>query len=114
MMGPRLTHSDYNKQMTSAAEESKGKETSENKQPIEQSSDIDKKQLEVVVSMFNDFLEPVWTNLKFELHDRLDRYYVSVIDSATDEVIKEIPPKKMLDMYADMAEFMGFLIDEKI
>lgn len=54
------------------------------------------------------------TSIKFELHDKLDRYYVSVIDKNTDEVIKEIPPKKMLDMYAAMAEFMGFIVDEKV
>ncbi|MFP3361912.1 flagellar protein FlaG, partial [Planococcus sp. SIMBA_143] len=50
---------------------------------------------------------------KFELHDKLEKYYVTVVDSETKEVIKEIPPKKFLDMYAQMAEFMGILIDEK-
>lgn len=66
------------------------------------------------VDKLNSFMEPVQRNLKFELHDKLGKYYVSVIDSTTSEVIKEIPPKKMLDMYAAMAEFMGILIDEKI
>nr|WP_289037040.1 flagellar protein FlaG [uncultured Allobacillus sp.] len=67
-----------------------------------------------LVKGLNDFIEPMHTSIKFELHDKLDRYYVSVIDKNTDEVIKEIPPKKMLDMYAAMAEFMGFIVDEKV
>ncbi|WP_342744356.1 flagellar protein FlaG [Oceanobacillus rekensis] len=44
----------------------------------------------------------------------MGKYYVTVIDSNTREVIKEIPPKKMLDMYAEMADFMGMLVDKKI
>ena len=66
------------------------------------------------IEKMNDFLSPTRRNLKFELHDKLERYYVSVVDSNTDEVIKEIPPKKFLDMYAAMAEYMGILVDKKI
>ena len=66
------------------------------------------------VKGLNEFIEPMQTSIKFELHDKLDRYYVSVVDKNTDEVIKEIPPKKMLDVYAAMAEFMGFIVDEKV
>jgi flagellar protein FlaG len=70
--------------------------------------------IEQAVNRVNNFLEPVRRNLKFELHDKLDKYYVTVIDSSTDEVLKEIPPKEMLDMYAEMVEFMGLLVDRKI
>ena len=31
-----------------------------------------------------------------------------------EEVIREIPPKKMLDMYAEMADFMGLLVNKRI
>jgi len=75
---------------------------------------INKEELDNVVTKINEFLEPIRRNVKFELHEKLDKYYVTVIDSNTKEVIKEIPPKKLLDMYAEMADFMGFLIDKKI
>lgn len=75
---------------------------------------ISKESVVEAVDKMNSFLEPTRRNLKFELHEKLDKYYVSVIDSSTNEVIKEIPPKKMLDMYAEMAEFMGILVDRKI
>lgn len=77
-------------------------------------SSIHKKDVESLVSKMNDFFEPHHTNLKFQFHDELKEYYVTVVDPVTNEVIKEIPPKKFLDMYASMAEFMGLLIDEKI
>ncbi|PKR77990.1 flagellar biosynthesis protein FlaG [Halalkalibacillus sediminis] len=76
--------------------------------------EISKDRAMELVDGLNEFMEPMNTSIKFEFHDKLDRYYVSVIDSNTDEVIKEIPPKKMLDVYAAMAEFMGFIVDERI
>lgn len=69
--------------------------------------------LEKAITGLNEFLEPLRTSARFQLHEKLNRYYVSVINTDTDEVIKEIPPKKMLDMYAEIAEFMGILMDEK-
>ncbi|SES71458.1 flagellar protein FlaG [Salinibacillus kushneri] len=62
----------------------------------------------------NKFLEPIHTSIRYEFHEKLEDYYVTIVDQETDEVIKEIPPKKMLDMYAAMAEFMGFIVDEKV
>lgn len=66
------------------------------------------------VDSLNGFIEPLYTNLKFVYHEELNEYYVTVINPLTDEVIKEIPPKKILDLYASMTESMGILIDEKI
>ncbi|TAA72232.1 flagellar protein FlaG [Planococcus salinarum] len=61
----------------------------------------------------NDFLEPTTTAVKFLLHEGLNEYYVQVINPLTDEVLKEIPNKKFLDMYASMTELMGLIVDEK-
>jgi flagellar protein FlaG len=76
--------------------------------------DYDKADIEKKIDTMNTFLEPTHTNLKFEMHEKLKEYYVAVVDSETQEVIKEIPPKQLLDAYAKMAEFMGLLVDEKI
>ena len=65
------------------------------------------------VESMNEFLEPTSTNVKFQLHEELEVYYVQVIDSKTDEVLREIPNKKFLDMYASMADLAGLIVDEK-
>jgi flagellar protein FlaG len=84
-------------------------------QPMEENhKDPSKKQVESAVEKLNDFVEPLRTNLKFQLHEELNEYYVTVVNPNTNEVIKEIPSKKILDMYAAMADYMGFLIDKKI
>ncbi|MEB5450210.1 MULTISPECIES: flagellar protein FlaG [Virgibacillus] len=75
---------------------------------------VTKDKLKTAVERLNKFIEPLRTDLRFKYHEKLNEYYVAVVNPLTDEIIKEIPPKKMLDMYADMAEFMGILIDEKI
>ena len=43
----------------------------------------------------NDLLEANHSSSKFMYHDGLDRYYVTVVDKDTDEVVKEIPPQKI-------------------
>lgn len=75
---------------------------------------IEKEDMEKAVSAWNEFIQPVRRNIKFEFHEKLEQYYVTVVDSDTDQVIREIPQKKFLDMYAEMADFMGFLIDKKV
>jgi len=77
-------------------------------------SAVQAKDVESVVTILNGFIDPSRTNLKFVYHEQLNEYYVTVVNPLTNETVREIPPKKMLDMYAAMAEFMGILIDEKI
>lgn len=75
------------------------------KQPLEK--------LESKIQEINEILETVTTAVKFQLHEKLEVYYVQVINTKTDEVMKEIPQKKFLDMYASMVEFAGVIVDEK-
>lgn len=53
------------------------------------------------------------TNLSFKYHDETNRISITVTDSDTDEVIREIPPEKALDMLAKAWEMAGLLVDEK-
>ncbi len=73
-----------------------------------------RRQMETIVDGMNDFMKPMNMSVRFELHDELNEYYVTVVDVATDEVIREIPSKKFLDMYAAMTEYMGLFVDKKI
>lgn len=74
-----------------------------------------KEELEKVVNGMNDFLKASPnTHLKFQFHDELNEYYVTIIDDVTQEIVREIPPKKMLDMFAAMTEYIGLMVDKKI
>jgi flagellar protein FlaG len=80
----------------------------------ESNVNVSEEKLREVVTGLNDFLNPTQTSLKFELHDKLNEYYVTIVDDATKEVVREIPSKKLLDMYATMTEIVGFIVDKKI
>ena len=75
---------------------------------------VTKEKVEEVVKGMNEFLEASNTSLKFEFHEKLKEYYVSIVDNDTSEVVREIPAKKMLDMYAAMTEYIGLVVDKKI
>lgn len=77
--------------------------------PVQGEEDIEK-----VVKGLNEFLQQTNTHIKFELHDELNEYYVTVVDNQTNEVVREIPSKKILDIYAKMTEYIGLFFDKKI
>lgn len=61
----------------------------------------------------NKALMGTTTNLKFSIHEKTKEIMVKVINSETNEVMREIPPEKTLDMVAKMMELSGLIIDEK-
>ena len=80
----------------------------------EESQTIPKEKMEGVVEGLNKYLKQSNTALKFQYHEKLQEYYVTLVDEKTKEVVREIPPKKMLDFYAAMTEFLGLIVDKKI
>ncbi|GGE36284.1 hypothetical protein GCM10011391_13870 [Pullulanibacillus camelliae] len=66
------------------------------------------------VDQLNQMIQIHHTELHFVLHDKLDTYYVQVVDEDSQQVLREIPPKKILDIYASMLQHMGLLVDDKI
>ena len=69
---------------------------------------------EKMTESLNKFLETTSTKLRYEYHEKLNKYYVTLVDKQTDEVVQEIPNKKLMDMHAAMLDFVGVLIDRKI
>jgi flagellar protein FlaG len=89
-------------------------EAKQSKPVYKEEQEASKEQLNNAVKSLNEFLKPPHTSLKFEIHDKLNEYYVTIVDDVTKEVVREIPSKKLLDMHAAMKEFIGLLFDKKI
>lgn len=51
--------------------------------------------------------------LKFSIHSKTHQIMVKVVNPDTNEVVREIPPEKVLDMVAKMWELAGLFVDEK-
>lgn len=81
--------------------------------PLENSEET-KAKVREAVKMMNEVLGSNQNASKFIYHEGLNSYYVAVVDSATEEVIREIPPKKLLDAFYEMQKLVGMFVDEKI
>ncbi|SNS48820.1 flagellar protein FlaG [Anaerovirgula multivorans] len=62
----------------------------------------------------NKSFEPFDRRFEISVHEKMNAVMVKVINTMNDEVIREIPPEKILDMVAYMLEVAGILIDEKV
>jgi len=88
------------------------KEEGKIEQPIEYK--ITKEIIDHKVNELNTLLEPKYVSIRFEWHEKLHDYYVKVVNTENERVIREIPSKQFLDRYASMMEFIGLLVDEKV
>lgn len=59
----------------------------------------------------NKKIEIYDTRLEFSIHEKTNEIMIKVIKN--DEVIREIPQEKILDMVAKMMELAGIIVDEK-
>lgn len=62
----------------------------------------------------NKSFEPFDRRFEISVHEKMNAVMVKVINTTNDEVIREIPSEKILDMVAYMLEVAGILIDEKV
>lgn len=53
------------------------------------------------------------TRCEYSYHKETNRVSIKVINDATNEVVREIPPEKSLDMLQKMWEMAGILVDER-
>ena len=65
------------------------------------------------IDEINKKIRPTNTQCEFKYHEKTNRISITVRDRGTDEVIREIPPEKTLDMIAKSLELAGILVDEK-
>lgn len=112
-----LTHSgaDINENTNTST----NKSVSEGK-PVSQMSEIEKRELRISDRVVIDAIEKAnkaisVSNRKFEysIHEKTKEIMIKVIDSDTNEVVREIPPEKILDMVAKMWEMAGLIVDER-
>lgn len=71
------------------------------------------KQVLRAIEKANGKFESQNNQLSFAVHEATKQIMVKVIDKDTQEVIREIPSEKVLDMVADRMETAGLFVDAK-
>ncbi|HDK7159485.1 TPA: flagellar protein FlaG [Clostridium botulinum] len=71
------------------------------------------KEVKDSVDKLNKLLEGQDIRLEYEIYGKFRDLTIRLINTKTKEVIKEIPPRKIIDMVAKLCEMAGVLVDEK-
>lgn len=82
------------------------------KEPME-NKELKEKDLKKVVDKLNKFLEDENTHAEYQMHEKFNQVMIKIIDNNTGKVIRELPPKKIIDMVAKLCEMVGVLVDKK-
>ncbi|MGF9699797.1 flagellar protein FlaG [Paenibacillus sp. MABNR03] len=53
-------------------------------------------------------------SLEFSVHEETHSIMIKVTNRETGELIREVPPEKLLDVAAKMMELAGLIVDKKI
>lgn len=94
-----------------AKESSTSQEMGE-KNPYKEPSAADNDRIKKALKEMNAQLPN--SEAKFGIHEETNRVMIKLVDKDTQEVIKEFPPEKTLDMIAKCMELAGVLVDEKL
>ena len=78
-----------------------------------ENDETQEERLDSAVEKLNETARVFNRSLKFSIHEATNRTMISVIDTETDKVIREIPSEEALDIVAKMQEYLGLIFDKK-
>lgn len=95
-----------------------GNEATQTKQAVQgadktQKSDLSGKQLEEMAEQVESFVSTFNRGLKFRVDEDSGRHVVTVLDSDTGDVVRQIPSEELLDVITRLNEASRGLIDTK-
>lgn len=77
-----------------------------------QESESMKQNIDELLEEVNEKLKTIDKEITYSLHDKVNRYIITVKDRKTGDIIRECPPKEQLDIFAQILESAGLLFDE--
>lgn len=69
--------------------------------------------LQKAIDKTNELIFKDDTHFEFKMHERTNRIMVKLVNNETDEIVKEIPPEKILNLVASIWDLVGILVDER-
>ena len=85
------------------------------KEPEEATSKVlAHKEVEVALEEVNAFVQSMQRNLSFSIDEQLGQEIISITDSETQEVIRQIPSEELVVVRKKMDDVVGILFDSKV
>lgn len=94
-------------------QDTKSQEESSYTQEINPENSGDLEKLQEAIDKTNKILKPSFRHFEMSVHKASHRVMVKVMDSASNELIREIPSEKFLDMVAGFIEMAGLMVDTR-
>lgn len=76
-------------------------------------AETNRQALDEAVKAVNDFLKPINNSLQFNIDDETGKTIVKVVDSTTNELIRQFPSEEMLSIAKAIDQMKGLLIQQK-
>lgn len=76
-------------------------------------STVNEKRLNELIEKGNKILLRMDTHLQWTLAKNSQQMIVKVVNTETNEVVREIPPEKYLDLVQNLCEQVGLFLDER-
>lgn len=76
-------------------------------------SNAQKKQVQNSVNKLNKLLQKEDTHVEYKIHKYFGDVIIRIVDNKTREVVREMPPEKILDMIQRMCEMDGVFVNKR-
>ena len=89
-----------------------------NNRPNEQQSGVYQKQLKPdqisnIIKTINNNIQSLNQGIRFSYNENIKSLVVNVVNLETGKVIRQIPPKDIINLQKKMSEVMGLIFDNK-
>ena len=72
-----------------------------------------KEELDEAIRVLNDSFSRALTRIVVSKDEQLNRFVVKIADKSSGEIIREIPPERLLNFAKHLQELKGILFDDK-
>ena len=83
-------------------------------QNIKQVEEVKKEKINRIAESLDNYIQSMRRDLKIKVHEKTGNIIVEVQSQDSKKIIREIPPKELLDLAARIEELAGLLFDEKV
>ena len=100
-------------QVKKNAESESSKANSQNNS-LPKDKTLKKEDLVDINNALNKFMSVINADIQFEINDRTKQLMVQVVDTKDSKVLREFPSHEMLNVLANIREYVGILLDKKV
>ncbi|KHO38779.1 flagellar protein FlaG [Clostridium tetani] len=85
----------------------------DNRESLTKDSDYTLDEVKKAADKLNKLFEDKSTYVEYEVYGKSKSITIKILDHKTKEIVKEIPPRKLIDMVDKLCELAGIFVDKR-